>query len=70
MNLGLTKKVQQSTISEGEAEKQVCSNYTMWQALFLSELSFYQLSYWMDTVFLYIFNEVEIMLSLSYWQMK
>jgi len=33
MNLGLTKKVLQSTISEGEAEKQVCGNYTMWQAL-------------------------------------
>jgi len=29
MNLGLTKKVLQSTISEGEAEKQVCSNCTI-----------------------------------------
>jgi len=34
MNLGLTKKVLKSTISEGEAEEQVCSKYTMWQALF------------------------------------
>jgi len=30
MNSGLTKKVLQSTISEREAEEQVCSNYTMW----------------------------------------
>jgi oligoribonuclease (3'-5' exoribonuclease) len=29
MNLGLTKKVLESTISEREAEKQVCSYYTM-----------------------------------------
>jgi len=29
MNVGLTKKVLQSTISESEAEKQVCSNFTI-----------------------------------------